>query len=118
MNKTGNLSPISISSTTYSATKVSMAPTTPEQKILRKTGMSKKQNKRKQTKKKTNEFYPKMKVFHNTGKILYLMKTILCHTQSCKLNLHSSKRHTDMARKRDQPFERLKMPRKFPIDNE
>ena len=27
-------------------------------------------------------FYPKMKFFHNTGKILCLMKTILCHTQN------------------------------------
>ena len=25
-------------------------------------------------------FYPKMKFFHNNGKILCLMKTILCHT--------------------------------------
>ena len=59
-------------------------------------------------------FYPKMKFFHNTGKILCLMKTIICHTQkSCKLSLPSSKRHTDMARKRGQPFERLRMPRNF-----
>ena len=32
--------------------------------------------------KKKNDFYPKMKGFHNTGKNLCLMKTILCHTQS------------------------------------
>ena len=63
-----------------------------------------------------NDFYPKMKFFHNTGKILRLMKTIL--TQNHANNLPSSKRHTDMARKRGQHFERLKMPRKFPIDNE
>ena len=28
-----------------------------------------------------NDFYPKMKFCQNTGKILCLMKTILCHTQ-------------------------------------
>ena len=33
-------------------------------------------------KKKKKDFYPKMKLFHNTGKILCLMKTILCHIQS------------------------------------
>ena len=47
------------------------------------------------------------------------MKTILCHTQS-----HANSTFvpvigtTDTARKRDQPFEKLKMPRKVPIDNE
>ena len=29
-----------------------------------------------------SDFYPKMKFFHNTGKILCLMKTILCQTQN------------------------------------
>ena len=74
---------------TCSATKVSMAPTTPDQKDSKKNGnfappppppppphQKKKKNKTKKTMK------------------------ILCHTQSCKLNLHSSKRHTDMARKK------------------
>ena len=49
---------------------------------------------------------------------LFNENNILSHTKSCKLNLPSSKRHTDMVRKIDQPFERLKMSRKFPIDNE
>ena len=58
---------------TYSATKVSMAPTTPDQNILRKTGISnKKQNKtkkkKKKKKKKKQRFLPQNEVFfHNTG---------------------------------------------------
>ena len=56
---------------TCSATNVSMAPTMPDQRILRKTVIS-----------KITIFYPKMKFFHNTRKILCLMKTILCHTQN------------------------------------
>ena len=90
---------------TCSATKMSMAPTTPDQKILRKNGNF--QKKKKKKKKKKKDFYPKMKLlffFQNTGKILCLMKTILYHTQSCKLNLYSSKRHTDMARKETNPL--------------
>ena len=58
---------------TCSATKESMAPITPDQNILRKTGISKKKKKR---------FYPKMKFFSKYRKILCLMKTILYHTQS------------------------------------
>ena len=66
-----------------------------------------------------NDFYPKMKFFSQYRKnSLFNENNTLPHTKSCKLNLPSSKRHTDMARKRGQPFERLKMPRKFPIDNE
>ena len=68
---------------------------------------------------KKKNFYPKMKFFSQYRKnSLFNENNTLPHTKSCKLNLNSSKRHTDMARKRDQPFERLKMPRKFPIDNE
>ena len=64
-------------------------------------------------------FYPKMKFFHDTGKIsLFNENNTLSHTKSCKLKLPSSKWHTDMVRKRGQPSERLKMPRKFLIDNE
>ena len=59
-----------------------MAHATPDQKILRKTGISKKQTKKKKKKKKKKIFYPKMKFFHITGKILCLMKTILRHTQN------------------------------------
>ena len=66
-------------------------------------------NKKKKKKKKKNDFYPKMKFFHNTGKILCLMKTILCHTQShANSTVIRVKDTQEMARKRDQPFERLK----------
>ena len=94
---------------TCSATKVSMAQTMSDQKILRKTGISK------------NRFffcYPKMRIFHNTGKSLF-NEQILSHIKSCTHKIMRtrpslSKRHTDMARARGQTFERLKMPRKFP----
>ena len=83
---------------TCSATKVSMTPTTPNQKIL-------KTNKREFPKKKTT-FTPKWSFFIIPEKSLFNENNTLSHTKSCKLNFHSSKRHTDMARKRDQPFER------------
>ena len=75
----------------------------------------------KESKKNSNfqkhDFYPKMKFFSKYRKnSLFNENNSLSHTKLCKLNLHS--RHTDIARKGDQPFERLKMPRKFPIDNE
>ena len=68
-----------------------------------------------------HDFYPKMKLFFFSKyrkNSLFNENNTLSHTKSCKLNLHSSKRHTDIARKGDKPFERIKMPRKFPIDNE
>ena len=65
------------------------------------------------------QFLPQNEGFSQYRKnSLFNENNTLSNTKSSKLNLHSSKRHTDMARKRDQPFERLKMPRKFPIDNE
>ena len=80
MGKTGSLSPISIR---CSVTMVSMAPTTTDQNILRKTGLSK------------DFFLPQNELFfHNTRKILCLIHSVTA--KSCKLNLLSSKRHTDM----------------------
>ena len=74
---------------------------------------------KKKTKKKKKRFLSQNEVFSQYRKnSLFNENNTMSHTKSCELNLHSSKRHTDMARKRDQPFERLKMPRKFPIDNE
>ena len=59
-----------------SSYKTVKAPTTPDQKILRKTEIS-------TTKKKKKRFLPQNEVcFHNTGKFLCLMKTILCHTKN------------------------------------
>ena len=46
------------------------------------------------------------------------MKTILCHTQSHANSTFIRVKDTQIWPERDQPFERLKMPRKFPIDNE
>ena len=107
---------------TCSPTKVSMAPTTPDQKILRKTGISKKQKTKKKQKKKKKRFLSQNEVFFFFSKYrknsLFNEKNTLSHTKSCKLNLHSSKRHTDMARKGGQIFERVKILRTFPIDNE
>ena len=125
MDKTGSLSPISISSTCsqhVQLQKMSMAPTTSDQKILRKTGISKKQKNthtKKKKKKKKKRFLPQNQSFSQYRKnSLSNENNTPSHTKSCKLNLHSSKRHTDMARKRYQPFKRQKMPRKFLIDNE
>ena len=58
-------------------------------------------------------FYPKMN-FSQNREISLFNENNSVTTKSCKLNPCSSKRHTDMGRKRGQPFERLKMPRKFP----
>ena len=65
-------------------------------------------------------FLPQNEVFFSKYRknSLFNENNTLSHTKSCKLNLHSSKRHTDIARKGDKPFERIKMPRKFPIDKE
>ena len=71
-------------------------------------------------KKKKKRFLPHNVFFFSKYQKTYLFNenNTLSHIRSCKLNLHSSKRHTDMSRKGDQPFERIKMPRKFRIDNE
>ena len=75
---------------TCSATKVSMAPSTLDLKILRKTGISKK-----------NRFLHQNEVCSKyRKKSLFNENNTLSHTKSCKLNLHSSKRHTDTAKKK------------------
>ena len=65
--------------------------------------------------KKKKKNLPQNEVFsQNQKNSLFNENKTLSHTKSCKLNLPLSKRHTDMTRKRGQPFERLKMPQKFP----
>ena len=76
-------------------------------KDSKKTGISKK------------GFLPQNEVFSRYWKnSLFNENNTLSHTKSCKINLHSFKRHTDMARKINQHFKRLKMPRNVPRDNE
>ena len=69
-------------------------------------------------------FYPKMMcVFFVLFFSEYLKFTFFCQnnlslTKSCQFHFLRDKRRTDMARKRSQPFKRLKMPHYFPIDHE
>ena len=94
MDKTGSLSPISINSTCSQHVQLQNCQGT-------NNARPKNSKKNGNLKKKKNDFYPKMKVFHNTGKILCLMKTILCHTQShANLTLIRIKTHTCGQKKR------------------
>ena len=67
-----------------------MTQTMPNQKILRKTGISKKKKKKKKKKKtttkkkqqKNNDFLPHNELFQQYQKIPFLKETILCHNKT------------------------------------
>ena len=83
------------------AAKVSTARTLSVLKILRKMGIYEKMI-----------FYTKMIVFSEYLKFSIVSQNNgLPLTQSCKFHFRRGKRHTDVARKRGQPFKRLKLPR-------
>ena len=83
-----------------SATKVSMARTLSAWNILRIWEFLK------------NDRLPQNDVFQEYVKFsIFSQNNDLLQTQSCIFHFLSGKRHTDMARKRGQPFKRLKLPR-------
>ena len=67
-----------------------------------------------------NDFLPpKWWLFSEYLKIsIFSQNNDLSQTQSCKFHFLRGKRHTAMARKRGQPFKRLKLPWWFPIDRD
>ena len=71
--------------------------TMPDERVLKKRELP-----------KVTIFTPKWNFSQYRKNSLFNENNTLSHTKSCKLNLLLSKRHANMARKRGQPFERLK----------
>ena len=63
--------------------------------------------------KKQMSLYPKMMFFFSEylNFSIFNQNNDLSQTQSRRFHFLRGKRHTDMARKNDQPFQRLKLPR-------